>query len=147
MLYLVSYFPFSLLPPVAADILDPSYLPLKRDARGTDYVDGSSTSPIPRNPTLELGEFPPLDSYHPHTSYQPHYSFNHHMYVYPAHLKYDNQKSFTKVSKKYRRKESSRVCSRDRDLFRVLTTRNCLCLLLFLCEYNDVCSKCGSRMG
>lgn len=80
-------------------VLNPSYLPVKStvEVGHMNHTTTSSASPIPQNPTLELKEFAPLDAYQPHTSYQPHFSFTHHLYVYPSSLKYDSQKTFTKV--------------------------------------------------
>lgn len=67
---------------VCVDCVTPSYLPLRQ----TDGLDrGRMVS--------EVEEFVPSIA----KCSQPFTTYNNHLYVYPRHLKYDSQKSFTKV--------------------------------------------------
>lgn len=67
---------------VCADCVTPSYLPLRQ----TEVADWSRM-------VFEVEEFVPSIA----KCSQPFTIYNNHLYVYPRHLKYDSQKSFTKV--------------------------------------------------
>lgn len=69
---------------VYADCVTASYLPLHQ----TEVVDRSRV-------VFEVEEFVPSIAKYS----QPFTIYNNHLYVYPRHLKYDSQKSFTKVNR------------------------------------------------
>jgi len=65
------------------DCVTPSYIPVR-----PFESNGPSNSVL-----LEVEEFVPCIA----KCSQPFTTYNNHLYVYPKHLKYDNQKSFAKV--------------------------------------------------
>lgn len=64
--------------------MNPSYIPV-RPFENNGQSDGV---------LMEVEEFVPCIA----KCSQPFTTYNNHLYVYPKHLKYDNQKSFAKVS-------------------------------------------------
>ena len=68
-----------------ADLVNSSLMPVK------PFPD-----PPEQLPAFEVEEFVPTDG----ASSNPYVSYINHLYVYPKNLKYDSQKSFTKVGNK-----------------------------------------------
>uniref|UniRef100_A0A672NHS7 Dedicator of cytokinesis protein 9-like n=1 Tax=Sinocyclocheilus grahami TaxID=75366 RepID=A0A672NHS7_SINGR len=71
------------VPPDVANCVTPSYIPVR-----PFESNGPSTGVL-----LEVEEFVPCIA----KCSQPFTTYNNHLYVYPKHLKYDNQKSFAKA--------------------------------------------------
>lgn len=98
---------------------------------------------------LEVEEFVPCIA----KCSQPFTTYNNHLYVYPKHLKYDNQKSFAKVSCFLQNDGLTyEMASVMKALFTPAAHKICTsvsCFFFLLCDSGEEhCSMCGiQRVG